>query len=193
MAVGRVAPVTLRDAPLSESLVTEKGAKHQLVSGSCGGRKRLVVGVLGRRVSDPSQLQRSRELESRKLTKEPFVQGLQDSLDLCAAMSAALAALQIDPERCRAALIPSTGATDEVYRRVAAGEPFRSAYKAVASDPESAVKEDLDEAWRWRKHPGAPGALDLAPYREQLREERRWVEDTCVRLGSVWERLGFEI
>lgn len=129
-----------------------------------------------------------------QLTKEPFVESLAQVCDLFAAMGAALDGVSVDVERCRAALLPATGATDEVYRRVAAGEPFRSAYKAVAADPEAAViaaggEDELREAWRLRTHLGAPGALSLEASRAGLAELELWVGARRDQLEAVWSIL----
>jgi argininosuccinate lyase len=125
-----------------------------------------------------------------QLTKEPFVESLSQARDLFAAMGAALDGIEVDVARCKEALLPVTGATDEVYRRVAAGEPFRVAYKAVASDPGAAVGQaDLREAWRQRTHLGAPGALRVEPQRLRHAALSSWIEGQQRRLQAVWSTL----
>jgi argininosuccinate lyase len=142
-----------------------------------------------------------------QLTKEPFVEGMAAAADLVAAVRPVLATLTVDPARCRAAMTPAIGATDEVYRRVAAGEPFRAAYRAIAADPDGAVgggsePADPAESWRLRTHLGAPGALGagrpgaagaageaLAPLRAALAAGRAWQEATAARLAAVWDLL----
>jgi argininosuccinate lyase len=101
-----------------------------------------------------------------QLTKEPFLAAMKALVDMTTVMEAALAALEVDRERCREAVLASTGATDAVYRRVAEGVPFRLAYRKAA---EKISGEERAEAWRDRTHAGAPGALDLAPCRERLK------------------------
>ncbi|MCC6748099.1 MAG: argininosuccinate lyase [Deltaproteobacteria bacterium] len=125
-----------------------------------------------------------------QLTKEPFVHGLIGACDLVAAMRPVLGRLEVRPDRCRAALQRSIGATDAVYERVARGEPFRSAYKDVAADPASAVAGDPAEAWRKRTHLGAPGALDVEPYRVRLAEGDEWLVAERRRCVEAWELLG---
>ncbi len=119
-----------------------------------------------------------------QLTKEPFLDGMQLACDCFTAMSPVLATLEVDPDRCRAALLPSTGATDAVYRRVAAGEAFRTAYRAVAADPEGSVEGDAREAWRERSHPGAPGAPALASTRTALAEASAWLALIAFPVGT---------
>jgi argininosuccinate lyase len=124
-----------------------------------------------------------------QLTKEPFLEGMQQANALFLAMGAALDGITIDRERSRQALATATGATDEVYRRVREGEPFRSAYKKVAGDPEAAVKDDLREAWKTRTHLGAPGKLDLAPVDEALASAKAFFQDRKARCDAAWSLL----
>jgi argininosuccinate lyase len=124
-----------------------------------------------------------------QLTKAPFIEGLQLAGDLFDAMTVALQNLTVDVERCRAALVPSIGATDEVYRRVAAGAPFRRAYREVAADPEGAVEGQVSELWRGRRHIGAPGNLDLSPARGALEGLRQWLSETRQRVVGAWSLL----
>jgi argininosuccinate lyase len=130
-----------------------------------------------------------------QLTKEPFLEGMVGALDILTAMRPVLDSLEVDPERCRAALQKSIAATDALYRRVAAGEPFRTAYKAVAADPEAAVNLDPADAWRLRTYEGAPGALAkdpdgaLAPDRQRLEEARGWLTGEGERVAGVWALL----
>jgi len=124
-----------------------------------------------------------------QLTKEPFLEGMQAAVDVLAVMVPVLDALEIDPERCRAAMTRAIGATDAMCRRVAAGEPLRTAYRSVGADPAAAVEGDPAELWRGRTHLGAPGALDLAPTRERLEEGRGWVDAQRARFRDAWQRV----
>jgi argininosuccinate lyase len=130
-----------------------------------------------------------------QLTKEPFLEGMAGALDILHAMVPVLDTLEVDRERCRAALETSIGATDALYRRVAQGEPFRAAYKAVATDPEAAVEGDPAEGWQTRTHTGAPGALAkdpdaaLAPDRDRLQRARAWLAKETARVEGVWGLL----
>ena len=124
-----------------------------------------------------------------QLTKEPFLEGMQTCLDMMAAMVPALESLEVRPSKCAEAMERSIGSTDAVFARVACGEPFRSAYKAVAADPEGAVEGDPAQMWRGRTHLGAPGALDLSSCRERLGQGRRWVERQRAVIEKVWQIL----
>jgi argininosuccinate lyase len=124
-----------------------------------------------------------------QLTKEPFLEGLHCCMDMFQAIRPVLANLEVDPDRCYQALTRAIGATDVVYQRVAAGEPFRSAYRAVAEDPEGAVTEDPASLWRNRVHLGAPGALDLGPSRRALAQARHWINLKEEQIKRVWSIL----
>lgn len=121
-----------------------------------------------------------------QLTKEPFLEGLQGTVDMLQAMSLVLNGLEVDVERCRQAVQPTSAATDVLYGRVARGEPFRTAYREVAADPAAAVGDvDPAETWRGRTHAGALGNLDLGPAEAQADGARRWAEAQLARLAAV--------
>lgn len=122
-------------------------------------------------------------------TKEPFLEAMVGAADVAAAMRPVLETLKVNRERCRAAIRRATAATDEVYRRVAAGTPFRTAYREVGEDPEGAVQGDPADTWRLRTHLGAPGRLDLGSDRERLQEARRWVEGREDVIDTAWKIL----
>ena len=125
-----------------------------------------------------------------QLTKEPFLEGMQGVADLLAAIQPVLATLKVDPQRCRAAIQPATGATDAVYQRVAQGEPFRTVYREVAANPTAAIKGDPAEAWRHRTHQGAPGALDLGPSQGEVEQAAAWLAAKVALLEGVWGLFG---
>lgn len=119
-------------------------------------------------------------------TKEPFLEAMVGAADVAAAMRPVLETLTVNPDRCRAAIRRATAATDEVYRRVASGIPFRTAYQDVGKDPEGLVSGDPAETWRLRVHPGAPGSLELRRERERLQEARRWLEGREKVVEDAW-------
>jgi len=127
-----------------------------------------------------------------QLTKEPFLESMQAVTDALAVMRPVLTSCQVDRDRCRQAMARSIGATDAVYERVAAGEPFRSAYKEVAQNPEAAVPGDPSETWRKRIHDGAPGALDLEPLRTRVAQATTWVEERKRQIRLPWSLLRLE-
>jgi argininosuccinate lyase len=124
-----------------------------------------------------------------QLTKEPFLEGMQLAVDAVAVMEPVLSGMEVDMGRCREAMDRAIGATDEVYRRVARGEPFRDAYREVAADPEGAVGGDPAEGWRDRTHLGAPGALDLSAVRRRAAKARSRQEPRRGAARQAWDIL----
>ncbi len=123
-----------------------------------------------------------------QLTKGPLVESLRDVRHALAAMQRVLCTLELDGERARSLIGRASGATDAVYRRVAAGEPFRLAYRDVASDPAGAVSGDPAESWRDRTHLGAPGAEDKRA-QSDLQLARHWLTDKQQRVAESWKLL----
>jgi argininosuccinate lyase len=121
-----------------------------------------------------------------QLTKEPFLEGLQASIDVLVVMHTVLDTLGVDRARCRAALQPAIGATDAMCQRVASGEPLRTAYQEVAQDPVGALFGEPGDAWRLRTHIGAPGNVDLKPIREASDAFRRWVDSREILVEEAW-------
>jgi argininosuccinate lyase len=121
-----------------------------------------------------------------QLTKEPFLEGMQLAVDCLQAMLPVLESLTINADSCRQAMNRAIGATDEVYRRVAEGTPFRSAYQEIAADPIGTVKGDPADAWRQRTHLGAPGALDLSGYRERVARAKSWLDVQGQKIETAW-------
>lgn len=112
-------------------------------------------------------------------TKEPLLAGLSLSQQMIAVTEMTAARMEVDRNRCRAGIADEVFATDDALARVASGESFRDAYRAVAADVAAGVAgpsgRDIEAALAQRSSTGAPGALDL----EYL---RRWITDERERL-----------
>ena len=108
-----------------------------------------------------------------QLTKEPFLESMQGLIDMLRGLGPVLVGLQVNDERCRDALLTSTGATDVAYRQVKAGLPFRDAYRAAAGAAEAG--EGVPQGWRKRAYAGAPGNLALGGYREEGARWHAWL------------------
>lgn len=124
-----------------------------------------------------------------QLTKEPFLEGVQATLDALAAIGPVLETLSVDRARCREVIARSSGATDAACARAARGEPFRAAYAAVGAAPEASVEEDPAELWRRRTHLGAAGALELGSTRAALAEVERRLAVERARIAAPWAAL----
>jgi argininosuccinate lyase len=125
-----------------------------------------------------------------QLTKEPFLEGMVLATDCFTAMAAVLAGLEVDVERCRAAVEPSTAATDAVYSKVARGTPFRDAYREVGENPTGAYGGDAAESWRDRAHRGAPGATSESDLTERRKAGEDWRGKRSRGILAVWDRFG---
>jgi len=68
-----------------------------------------------------------------QLLKAPLFRGFDVSMSMLAVMTRVLEGLKVDEERCRGAMSPELFATEEACRLVAAGVPFREAYRRVAA------------------------------------------------------------
>merc|ERR1712196_726186 len=66
-----------------------------------------------------------------QVTKKSFVDAVELAMQTLGLLEACVPELQVKQEQLKAAMIPELYVTDEVYKRVAAGEPFRDAYLAV--------------------------------------------------------------
>lgn len=116
-----------------------------------------------------------------QLTKEPFLEGMAGLVDILAALCPVLDGLAIDSERCRNAILTTTGSTDAVYQRVAEGASFRDAYRVQAEDPGSGSLDT--EAWRKRTHEGAPGGPQLDAQKSRLAETHSWLAEQRVAIS----------
>jgi len=112
-----------------------------------------------------------------QLLKEPLMRGIERTGAMLEALSAAVPRLEVDRARCSAALDGGALATDEVMRRVEAGQPFRVAYRevkvALASGQVFAAPTPRQILAR-RQSTGGLGNLGLTEARARLRRARSW-------------------
>jgi argininosuccinate lyase len=127
-----------------------------------------------------------------QLLKEPVMRGLERTRAMLQALTLAVPMLEVDPDRCRAALAGGALATDEVMRRVEAGRPFRSAYRDVAS----ALKNGQDfeppsseQIIARRKSTGGLGNLGLPEVKARLRKAQAWGARERRRFESALGKL----
>jgi len=99
-----------------------------------------------------------------QLTKGPMMEGIDTVHAMLVMVAGALPKLGVDTEKCAAAVSGDLLATDEVYRRVREGVPFRTAYREVASEIKAGGKVpplDADTILDARRHLGGAGAPAL--------------------------------
>jgi argininosuccinate lyase len=112
-----------------------------------------------------------------QLTKEPFLRGMQSLVDMLATLAPVLESLEVDRDRCRAAVLPSSGATDVALAAAAKGTPFRKAYLESES-----TGSEVSELWRGRTHLGAPGDTDLGGLRQAHIDGALWLDTHRPRI-----------
>ncbi len=99
-----------------------------------------------------------------QLTKGPMMEGLDMVGAMLGMMATAVGKLGVDTDRCAAAVGGDLLATDEVYRRVREGVPFRAAYREVAAEVKAGAEIpalDAEAILGARMHLGGAGAPAL--------------------------------
>ncbi|MGH3994514.1 MAG: lyase family protein, partial [Pseudonocardiaceae bacterium] len=127
-----------------------------------------------------------------QLLKEPLMRGLDRTGAMLGALAAAVPRLGVDRERCAAALAGGALATDEVMRRVEAGQAFRIAYREVAAAldrGESFEPPSRSRLVARRRSTGGLGDLGLTPARARLRRSRAWGTRQRRRFDAAMRRL----
>jgi len=112
-----------------------------------------------------------------QLLKEPLMRGLDRTEAMLAIVAHAVPQLGVDRARCAAALEGGALATDEVMRRVEAGQAFRTAYRDVAAELRGGARFRAPTARQIvarRTSAGGLGNLGLDLTRARLRRARTW-------------------
>ncbi len=124
--------------------------------------------------------------------KEPLFRGLDRTREMLVMVAAALPRLVVDRARAAVALAGDALATDEVMRRVEAGEPFRAAYRAVAAALARGERfpAPARAALLARRHStGNLGNLGLPRVRARVRARRTWAAQARRRFQTALTRL----
>jgi argininosuccinate lyase len=109
--------------------------------------------------------------------KAPLFRGIDRTTEMLGMIASAVPRLLVDRVRGKRALSGDILATDEVFRRMTEGVPFRSAYRAVAAEVKRGAKmPDLTPAQivAARKAVGGMGDLALGAARRRIGAARRW-------------------
>jgi len=109
--------------------------------------------------------------------KAPLFRGIDRTTEMLGMITSAVPRLLVDKVRGKRALSGDILATDEVFRRMTEGVPFRAAYRAVAAEVKQGAKmPDLTPAQivAARKAVGGMGDLALGAARRRLGAGRRW-------------------
>ena len=124
--------------------------------------------------------------------KEPLLRGLERTASMVQMMALAVGRLEVNRDRCRAAVSGDVLATDEVMRRVAAGETFRDAYRAVADELRRGLPVDAARPAKLlaaRRSTGGLGNLALGVPRARLRARQAWARRRARRFERSMARL----
>ena len=127
-----------------------------------------------------------------QLLKEPLLRGLDRTELMLSALAEALPLLAVDHQRCTEALDTGALATDEVMRRVEAGQPFRVAYREVKLELGRGRRFEMPAAallLARRRSTGGLGDLGLAAARHRLRVARAWSRGQRRRFDQAMRRL----
>jgi argininosuccinate lyase len=131
-----------------------------------------------------------------QLLKEPVMRGLERTRAMLQAMTLAVPMLEVDPERCRAALAGGALATDEVMRRVEEGRPFRSAYRDVSDELKDGKTFDPPSRTRLmsrRRSTGGLGNLGLPELKARIRKAQGWGNRERRRFDAALRKLSGNI
>jgi len=127
-----------------------------------------------------------------QLLKGPLMEGIDTIRAMLAIMADAVPRLGVDVYRCAAGVSGDLLATDEVYRRVRDGVPFRSAYRQVAAEITAGAEIpalDAEEILDARKNLGGAGAPPLGALGEILALEEQRVSDLGETFTNVLAQL----
>jgi argininosuccinate lyase len=127
-----------------------------------------------------------------QLTKGPMMEGIDTVEAMLAMVAAAVPQLGVDTERCTAAVGGDLLATDEVYRRVREGVPFRTAYREVAAEIRAGTEIPAlgpDAILGARTHLGGAGAPALDHLEAIANQMDRETRDRSRALVDRLEQL----
>jgi argininosuccinate lyase len=127
-----------------------------------------------------------------QLAKGPMMEGLDTVGAMLGMMASAVPRIGVDAENCAADVGGDLLATDEVYRRVREGVPFRTAYRQVAAETRNGVEMPaLDAATILgaRNHLGGAGAPALDELATRADRADAGVQGRQLTLAEIIARL----
>jgi argininosuccinate lyase len=110
-----------------------------------------------------------------QLAKGPLMRGLDTVSEMLEMMARAVPRLEVDAQAGARAVGGDLLATDEVFRRVREGRPFREAYREVAREVEAGTDwpvRSTGELLDARSHDGGAGRLMLDELGREIRARR---------------------
>lgn len=108
-----------------------------------------------------------------QLTKGPLMRGMKDTKDALEICNLVMSSLRVNKEKLIAGLSKEIFATDEAYKLVKEGIPFRDAYRQIAGNINKLKINDSQEILLSRKHIGGTGNLGLASIGKEIKKHLR--------------------
>jgi argininosuccinate lyase len=105
-----------------------------------------------------------------QLTKGPLMRGMKDTKDALEICNLVISSLRVNREKLIAGLSKEIFATDEAYKLVKEGTPFRDAYRQVAENINKLKVNDLQKILLSRRHIGGTGNLGLALIGKEIKK-----------------------
>lgn len=122
-------------------------------------------------------------------TKGPLLTGCRTTLQMVELSRVLIEALEVNSEALIAGCKAELYATDEVFKRLAEGKPFRELYQEVGKNLATVEQADPVETLRKRTSEGTPGNLQLDKIFSQIRALRQTGEDLLVRYLKTYQQL----
>jgi argininosuccinate lyase len=127
-------------------------------------------------------------------TKAPFMQGLDTGMISLRMMRRVVEKLEIDRQRLHHAFRAEIYATDRALELVAAGTPFRDAYREVGTRIGGLKRRDPVETIRARTYTGTTGNLNLEPAVGALKDKQESLAARQAALdGKLTALAGFPV
>ena len=133
-----------------------------------------------------------------QLTKGPLLRGFDTALEMLRMTAWAVPRIAVDRTKCAVAVEGDLLATDEVFRRVRGGAPFRAAYRQVAAEVKAGIAQPplgAAEILAARRESGGAGnpalgelAATAARARRALRQRSARVERALTALAGEGRR-----
>lgn len=101
-------------------------------------------------------------------TKPPLMRAFKKGMQALELLPGLLTAFEWQPERMRESISPEMLATDRALDMARDGIPFRTAYRAAASEHNSVTDENIAESLANRVSPGGCGRLETALLKRRL-------------------------
>ena len=122
-------------------------------------------------------------------TKEPYLRGLDLTVEMVAVMGLTIRKLEVVPSALEKAFTPDIFATDAAYELVLGGQSFRDAYRQVGLNLGDLESRDPRKTIADRTHTGAAGNLGLETLRTDIETRRQACLADRTRIEKAFTAL----